>query len=110
MVLDQLRANYDFVIVDSSPILPVADTRFVSQKVDCAILSVFRDVTQGPQLLSVCEILEAFGVRTIEAVVTGGQDPSYGRVMGYEPAVAETYETSDVHEAGDHRGDENDQN
>ena len=39
----QLREQYDFVIIDSSPILPVADTRFVSQHADTVVLSVFRD-------------------------------------------------------------------
>ena len=42
----QLRERYDFVIVDSCPVLPVADTRFVSQHADAVVLSVFRDVSE----------------------------------------------------------------
>jgi capsular exopolysaccharide synthesis family protein len=95
-LLDQLRANFDFVILDSSPILPVADTRFVSQKVDGVILSVFRDKSQGPQVLAACEILEAFGVRTVEAVVTGGSGPAYGRGMDYEASAPNAATPSDL--------------
>ena len=46
-VLEQLRANFDFVIIDSSPLLPIVDTRLVCQHVDAVVLSVFRDISQG---------------------------------------------------------------
>jgi capsular exopolysaccharide synthesis family protein len=87
-LLDQLRAEYEFVVIDSSPILPVADTRLVSQHVDTVVLSVFRDVSQGPKVLAAYEILEAFGVQRIEAVVTGGQEHFYGKDADYEPTPA----------------------
>lgn len=85
-LLNQLRANFDFVILDSSPILPIADTRLVSQHVDTVILSVFRDVSQGARVLAAYEILDAFGVSTVEAVVTGEQQHGYGKGMNYEPS------------------------
>jgi Mrp family chromosome partitioning ATPase len=84
----QLRARYDFVIVDSSPVLPVADTRFVSQHADTVILSVFRDLSEVPKIQAACEMLEAFGVRNLEAVVTGGQGFSYGREREYGSEVS----------------------
>jgi capsular exopolysaccharide synthesis family protein len=90
-LLDQLRANFDFVVLDSSPLLPVADTRFLSQKVDGVVLSVFRDVSQSLRVQSATEILEAFGVRTVEAVVTGGHEPFDGRGTGYGPAETADY-------------------
>ncbi|HUT09883.1 MAG TPA: AAA family ATPase [Thermoguttaceae bacterium] len=73
-ILDGLREQFEFVIIDAGPVLPVADTRFVSQHVDAAILSVFRDVSEAPKIESAREILEAFGVGTVEAVVTGPTD------------------------------------
>jgi Mrp family chromosome partitioning ATPase len=80
----QLREKYDFVIIDSSPVLPVADTRFVSQHADTVVLSVFRDVSEVPKIQATCEILDAFGVRDLEAVVTGGAGFSYGRGRQYQ--------------------------
>ena len=59
----QLREDYDFVVVDTSPILPVADARFVSQHVDSVVLSVFRDISEAPKIEAACEILAAFGVQ-----------------------------------------------
>jgi polysaccharide biosynthesis transport protein len=87
----ELREDYEFVIVDTSPILPIADTRFVSQYVDSVVLCVFRDVSQAPRIRSACEMLEAFGVRSVEAVVTGVTDNVGGNRLGYyQPAANET--------------------
>jgi capsular exopolysaccharide synthesis family protein len=84
----QLREEYEFVVVDTSPILPVADARFVSQHVDAVVLAVFRDVSQAPKIEAACEILAAFGVQTVEAVVTGPNDNMYGKHMGYESTIS----------------------
>ena len=83
----QLREDYEFVIVDTSPILPVADARFVSQHVDSVVLSVFRDISEAPKIQAACEILSAFGVQTVEAVVTGPNSNMYGKHMGYESTI-----------------------
>ena len=83
----ELREDYEFVIVDTSPILPIADTRFVSQYVDSVVLCVFRDISQAPRIRAACEILEAFGVRSVEAVVTGVNEHLGGKRSGYyQPA------------------------
>ena len=49
-ILDRLRAEFEFVVVDSSPVLPVADTMQVAQDVDAVVLSVLRDVSRLPQV------------------------------------------------------------
>lgn len=79
-IFEQLRAEYDFIVVDGSPILPVADSRYVSQHVDSVVLSVFRDYSRAPKVMAACQILESFGVRDIEAVVTSSVEDSYGLV------------------------------
>ncbi|MBN1912279.1 MAG: AAA family ATPase [Pirellulales bacterium] len=79
-LFDELRSEFEFVIVDGSPILPVADSRYVSQHVDTVLLSVFRDFSRGPKVMAACEILESFGVGDIEAVVTSSSEDSYGTI------------------------------
>ncbi|MDZ7617803.1 MAG: hypothetical protein U1E05_12415, partial [Patescibacteria group bacterium] len=76
-ILRELRAEYDFVIIDSSPILPVADTRFVSQHVDLVIMSVLRDQSCAPKIEAACEILAAFGAKRVETVVIGPGESRY---------------------------------
>lgn len=70
-LFDQLRQEFEFVVVDASPILPVPDTRFLAKHVDGVVLSVLRDVSSVPNILSACEVLAGFGVRPLGAVVTG---------------------------------------
>ncbi len=66
----ELKKDYEFVIVDGSPILPVADSRYLSQHVDTVVLSVFRDFSRMPKVVDACEVLESFGVTDLNAVVT----------------------------------------
>jgi len=86
-LFDALRAEFEFVVVDAAPILPVADTRFVSQHVDAVILSVFRDVSRAPKIAAAREILEAFGVSTVEAVVTAPTDNLPDKDLRYESSL-----------------------
>jgi len=83
----KLREDYDFVVIDASPVLPVADARFVSQHVDTVVLSVFRDVSKAPKIQAACEILAAFGVHTVETVVTAPNNNMYGKDMRYESTI-----------------------
>ena len=86
-VLEQLRANFDFVIIDSAPLLPIVDTRLVCQHVDAAVLAVFRDISQGPQVLAAQEMLDAFGVRSVDAVVTGAEVHGSAKNLAYHAAL-----------------------
>jgi len=81
ILFEQLHQDFDFVVVDGSPLLPVADTRFVSQHVDAVILSILRDVSQAPKVLAACELLEAFGIRDLGVVVAGANEDPYS----YDP-------------------------
>jgi capsular exopolysaccharide synthesis family protein len=87
-VFKQLREEFEFVVVDTSPILPIADARFVSQHVDTVVLSVLRDVSQAPKIQAASEILAAFGVRSVEAVVTSTDEHWFGGQRTYGTPVS----------------------
>jgi capsular exopolysaccharide synthesis family protein len=87
-IFKKLREDYDFVVIDASPVLPVADARFISQHVDAVLLSIFRDVSKAPKIQAACEILAAFGMHAVEAVVTGPTDNLYGEDTRYESTVS----------------------
>jgi len=86
-IFEELRQKYEFVIVDGSPILPVVDSRYLSQHVDSVVLSVFRDFSRAPKVTAACEILEAFGVSNVEAVVTSSSEDGYGVVDAIVPGT-----------------------
>jgi polysaccharide biosynthesis transport protein len=84
----ELRDEYEFVIVDTSPILPIADARFVSQYVDSVVLCIFRDKSESPKIRAACEILDAFGVQCVEAAVVGSSERDSSRSGYYHSEVS----------------------
>ena len=72
----------EFVIVDGSPVLTVVDTRLIAQYVDGVVLSVLRDVSQMSKLLAAREVLTAYDVPFLGAVVIG-QTRADGYYEGY---------------------------
>jgi capsular exopolysaccharide synthesis family protein len=78
----QIKEQFDFVIVDSSPILPVADALIVAQQVDAALFSIFRDVSRKTKVFAALQRLHCLGVPVLGAVVTGAHDGTYGNGYG----------------------------
>ncbi|TWU18092.1 exopolysaccharide transport family protein [Allorhodopirellula heiligendammensis] len=70
-LFSELRAEYDFVIVDTPPVLPVVDTRVIGEHVDAAVLSVMKDKSRIPQVVAAHETLKAHGVPVMGVVVSG---------------------------------------
>jgi capsular exopolysaccharide synthesis family protein len=80
-MFNQLKEHYDFIIVDSAPVLPVADSLLLGQHVDAVIFSVLRDVSRLPTLQSAQHRLNNLGIRTLGAVVLG--DTSHSGSTAY---------------------------
>ena len=74
----QLKEQFDFVIVDSSPILPVADALIIAQQVDAVLFSILADVSRKARILVAHQRITALGVKVLGAVVTGSHDNAYG--------------------------------
>ncbi|MDZ4819369.1 MAG: polysaccharide biosynthesis tyrosine autokinase [Planctomycetota bacterium] len=66
-----LRADYDFVIIDTGPVLNFADTLLMGSHADAAVLTILRDVSQIPKVYEARERLEAVGVPVLGGVVGG---------------------------------------
>jgi capsular exopolysaccharide synthesis family protein len=82
-VLNKLRNDFEFVIVDSSPLLPVADALLVAQLVDGALLSLLCDVSRLPRVHEACARLASLGVTMLGAVVNGTVDHSADYSQNY---------------------------
>jgi succinoglycan biosynthesis transport protein ExoP len=77
-MFDQLKEQFDTIIVDSCPILPVTDTLLIGQHVDGVILAVRRDVSRLPLVYAAYQRLTALGIRVVGTVVNGVPGESYG--------------------------------
>jgi capsular exopolysaccharide synthesis family protein len=58
-LFDHLREEFDFVVLDSAPVLPEADTLLLSQHADAVLFSVLRDVSQLPKIHAAYERITA---------------------------------------------------
>jgi polysaccharide biosynthesis transport protein len=89
-LLPELRQQYDYVLVDSAPVLPVADSQFIAQYVDGVILSVLRGVSRLPAVHAANERLSALQIRILGAVVHGAISDSYYHGYVSDPSHAPT--------------------
>jgi capsular exopolysaccharide synthesis family protein len=90
-IFERLRQEFDFVVVDSHPVLPATDSLLVGQHVDAVIVSVMRQVSQAPRVYEATQRLATLGIRIFGAVVNGMPNESYGG--GYQYGQAGTRRT-----------------
>jgi capsular exopolysaccharide synthesis family protein len=74
-LFEKLREEFDFLVVDSHPVLSATDSLLLAQHADAAVLSVLRDVSQAPRVYAASQKLAELGVRVLGAVVNGA-DPN----------------------------------
>ncbi len=73
-MLEELKQQYDFIILDSCPILPVADSLLLGQNVDGVLMTVMREVSRSPAVHAAHQRLESLGIKTLGAVVIGAKN------------------------------------
>ena len=73
-IFEKLQQEFDFIVIDSHPVLPATDSLLIGQHVDAVILSVLREVSQMPRVYAASQRLTTLGIRVLGAVVNGA-DP-----------------------------------
>lgn len=68
-MFEKLQEEFDFIILDSHPVLPAADALLMARQSDAVILSVLREVSQTPRVYAASRRLDAVGARVLGAVV-----------------------------------------
>lgn len=109
--IERWRREWDFVILDSSPILAVSDTLSIVQQVDGALIIVRAGVTRKKALQKTREQLRRANARILGSVVNGvdmrlenyytySRGYSYGYRNGYQSAYGSGYgATEEDHES-----------
>jgi len=84
-IFNQVRERYDFVLLDSGPVLPIADTLLMAQVVDGVLLSVMRDISRLGFIQRANERLANVGVGSLGVVMAGTSDRhEYGNKYSYK--------------------------
>lgn len=63
--------EYDFVLIDSPPILPVADALSIARNVDGVLISVMQDHSRYMAVQAACNRLNLVGARMLGVVMAG---------------------------------------
>jgi capsular exopolysaccharide synthesis family protein len=78
-----LKREYDIVIVDTPPALPVTDAAVLSAKVDSVIVVARAGVTKQSHLLGVFELLDNLRAKTLGVVLNMVPQHARGEEYGY---------------------------
>ncbi len=87
-LLESARESFDLVLVDSPPVLPVADALTIGQWVDGAIITVRHKTSRLPLVERATRQLSSVGITILGAVVSGVKDrhaPYYGSKPSADP-------------------------
>lgn len=82
-LFNRLRGQFDFIIVDSCPVLPVADALLIGQHVDGVVFSIMQDISQMPKVMTATEKLNQLSIPLIGAVVNGIKQDVYSYGYNY---------------------------
>lgn len=87
-VFARLKSGFDFIVVDSAPVLPVTDSLMIGQHVDAALFAIRRDISVYGKVAAACQRLSMLEIPLLGAVVIGLEESSYGkRYPSYAAAV-----------------------
>lgn len=90
-VLQQLRPQFDFIVVDSSPISMVPEAQVLSRCVDGVIMSVMRNVSKLPRVYAACDLLGRLRTRKLGFILSGVREETHANSAYYalpaEPAA-----------------------
>ncbi len=82
-LFNRLRGQFDFIVVDCCPVLPVADALLIGQHVDGVVFSIMQDISQLPKVLVASEKLHQLNIPLLGAVVNGVSAGSAYYAYGY---------------------------
>ena len=94
-LLGELREQYDIVILDAPPLLPVTDAALLAAQADGALLVVRHGKTTRDQLRHAIERIDAVDAKTIGVVVNLAPARKTSRGYGYGYSYGYSYKGQD---------------
>ena len=79
-IIEQLKARYDLVVVDTPPVMAVADARIIGRLVDKTLFVVRWDKTPGKVAKAALEQLQRYGTDVAGIVLQQVDLERYGRL------------------------------
>jgi capsular exopolysaccharide synthesis family protein len=77
-LFQQLREEFDFVVVDSCPVLPVSDSLLLGRLVDAVVFCVRPKVSRAPSVCAAREMFNRLNIPVLGTVINGARRHSAG--------------------------------
>ncbi len=77
-LIERLKGEYEFIIIDACPVLPVTDALLLGQHTDAVVLAVLRNFSRLPAVYEAQRRLASLDIPMLGAVVLGESADSYG--------------------------------
>lgn len=91
-LIDQLRSDYDLVVLDTPPLLAVSDPAIIAGQVDGVIMALRLSSRVRPAAERACELLHGIGANLLGVVINGvntKRDAEYEYSYAYAESYAE---------------------
>lgn len=86
-IFERLKAEYDVIVVDSSPLLPLAQSMLIGKGCDAVVLTVLHGTSRVLPVYAGYHRLAILGVPVMGAVFLGAQGPAYAYSYGHGGSV-----------------------
>lgn len=86
-LIDMLKGEFDFVIIDTSPLLFVAEPSMLAQNADIVLLSTRKDYSRIPYVSQCRDSLRSLQVPLLGAVMVGADSDFQRQSYGYRQEI-----------------------
>lgn len=83
-LIQQLKARFDFVIIDTSPLLFVAEPSMIAQNADIVLLATRKDYSRVQYLIQARDSLRSLQVPLLGAIMVGADSDFQRQTYGYQ--------------------------
>jgi capsular exopolysaccharide synthesis family protein len=86
-LMSKLKQHFDYVILDTSPILFVAEPSMIAQHSDAVVLAVRRDYSRMGFVNQACDTLRNLDAPLVGAVMVGAESSIHRQTYGYQQDI-----------------------
>ncbi|MCA9035350.1 MAG: AAA family ATPase [Planctomycetaceae bacterium] len=86
-IISELKGQFDFVVIDTSPLLFVAEPSIVAQNSDIVLLATRKDYSRVPYVMQARDSLRSLQVPLLGAIMVGADSDFQRQTYGYQQDV-----------------------
>lgn len=96
-VINRLKDEFDFVIIDTSPLLFVAEPSMLAQNADIVLMSTRKDHSRVPYVCQCRDSLRSLNVPLLGAIMVGADSDLQRQTYGYRQQIGHSSPIAAIH-------------